>query len=164
MKHYVLDACTVINLYNAEILEDVLLLGGISFYIGDLVLDECSKNTDQSQCFNLLINDGKLNFLNDKLELSELLQVKELFFLGIGESESIALAYKFNFNIATDDKKARSASRIQLGEDRLSGSIYFIKQLIIDGVIECNRGLFLIQLMKSRGGFLPNVNRNYLCD
>lgn len=163
MKSFILDTCTIINLYNAGILSAVLELNGIDFHIGELVLDECSKNLDQKSFIERCINSGCL-YLIEELPLDEILLIKNKYILGIGESESLALALKHGINIATDDKKARTISSKLLGKERLSGSIYFIKSLIQEGKIDCDKGLLLIDIMKKSGGFLPKMHRNSLCD
>lgn len=163
MKFVVLDSCALINLLNADILKKVFKLSDHVFYIGELVRDECYIVEDQKEIIESQINKGLLKVLEGQISFKEFKAIKDKFGLGDGETESIALSKKLNFHIATDDKKARNSAMEEVGEDFLCGSLYLLKQMIRQGIISCTEGLVLYKLMKIKGGFLPNVDINYLC-
>ncbi len=163
MSEVVLDSCTLINLINANVLMRVCSLNDYSFFIGELVYEECCEVDEQKVIIDTFIDTRKITILKNKISISEFKDIKNSYSLGNGESESIALAKKFNYVVATDDSKARNSAMKEVGRTKLCGSIFLLRELVQRGIVTCVEAQSLQNKMKSLGGFLPKVDPNYLC-
>ena len=159
----VLDACSIINLFNGGCFDKVLGLNH-SFYIGDMLLDQEIVPDFQKVILQALIDKNKIQILPSNLSLAEYLQFKNKYNLGIGETECLALCKNNGYNICTDDKKARECSGVELGQSKVVGSLFLLKESVKAAILNCVEAIDSYKLMRKKGGFLPtNMDQNYFC-
>ena len=151
----ILDACSAINLECGEVLSIVLDVPGYEFFIGPEVLSECGKDSQVYQ----MIESGKLVALpDDELLLSRLQALIEELDLGIGETECIMFAdLDAKLHICSDDRKARRVASQRLGADRVIGSLALLKRCVAMASLTKEQALQSVNLMKSKGAFLPEL-------
>jgi predicted nucleic acid-binding protein len=160
----ILDACTIINLLNGQVLQDILSIPQIGIYIGDNFVDkEISLNLSQKIIVESLIDAQKIVLLESDITLSEFTQLKKRYDLGNGETECIALCKKHGYYVATDDWKARNAAAIELGDSKVIGSLFLLRETVRKKIISCSTAKQSYLLMKQRGGFLPKIDEEYFC-
>ena len=160
----VVDACTLINLINGQVLQEVPLLSSHNIYVSDNLLDQEILNQSQKIFIEFLISENKIILLEFDLLLSDFTALKLKYDLGDGETESIALCKKHHFLIASDDFKARKCAIKELGEERIVGSLYFLRELVRQNFISCEDAKISFKAMKRKGGYLPKINDNYFCE
>jgi predicted nucleic acid-binding protein len=159
----VLDACTLINLINGEVLQKIILLPRFIFNVSDNLLDQEILDQAQKLYIEVLLNDGHLKLLESNVTLSEFTNLKNEYDLGDGETECLALCKKNNLHFASDDFKARKCGVKELGEQRVVGSLFFLRESVANQVLTCDEAKNGFALMKSKGGYLPKVDEAYLC-
>ncbi|MGC1105481.1 MAG: hypothetical protein WA876_03005 [Candidatus Acidiferrales bacterium] len=157
----ILDASSSINLYRCELLEIVLKLAsfGFVFYIGCIVKNECGG---LDGFLDLHAAQGSLAILpDDTLTPVEFAEVLNLYDLGLGETECIALAKQRELSVCTDDKAARKAAVQHLGEERAFGSLRLLRTCVCQGLLASQDAFLAYEMMKARGAFLPEVPLSY---
>lgn len=157
----VLDTCSIVNMTNSNGHELICSLP-YKFYIGPIVYGECTKQP----CPELeqLILEGKIIVLNGNIfpvSLFASLSIK--YNLGDGETECICYGKALNYNVCSDDKRARNSITEELTSDYLVGSIGLLRIATEKVLIDCTQAYGMYQIMKSRGAFLPNLTANYFC-
>ena len=149
----VVDASTLINLANGEVLSKVLQLPGFFFHVSSVVRRE-SKTI--AEAIDAAVASGCLILVDDSLiSVSEFKRAKRELKLDDGETECILAAQALGCVVASDDKAARKCICDILGEDRLSGSIRLLRCAIAHGLINRKQAFDAYLLMRERGGFLP---------
>jgi predicted nucleic acid-binding protein len=152
----IIDTATLINLNNSKAIDFLCQLKSFCFYIGNIVLSECHNELcDKISNMECLIK----NF--GEIPLEYYISILEEFNLGSGESECLCYGKLYNFSICTDDKKARRVGTRLLGESRVIGSIGLLKELNKQSIISREESYFYYLKMKSHGGFLPEIERNF---
>jgi predicted nucleic acid-binding protein len=63
--------------------------------------------------------------------------------------------------MASDDKKARNAATIELGEARVTGSLGLLRSAVISRLISPEEAFSSYRKMIDGGGFLPRVDQNF---
>ncbi len=135
----ILDASTLLNLANGEVLSKVLRLPGTSFQVSG-------------------VEAGRLALVDDKLiSVSRFLRAKAEWQLDNGETECILAAAEVGCSVACDDKAARKVIARVLGESRVTGSIGLLREAVQAGLLTQAEAFAAYQLMRQRGGFLPAV-------
>lgn len=160
----VLDACSIINLINGGVLHRIALIPGYKIYIGDHLLEQEILNPAQKIIVESLILNGKLILLESDITLSEFTSLKIKYNLGDGETECIALCKKHDFNIVSDDSKARKSSIKELGTQRVYGSLFILRESVRANLLSCEEAKKVFAMMKIKGGFLPDINDDYFCE
>jgi hypothetical protein len=160
----ILDACSIINLINGDIIEHVLKLPDFNFYVGEDLLEEELLNSEQKTVIEQLLQSGILNVVDYSVSIAEYNEIRMRFGLGYGETICIAQCRALNFFMLTDDRKAKICAKQELDNSRVFGSLYIIRQLFRAELISCDAALESFVKMRSRGGFLPNMDRSYFCD
>lgn len=151
----VVDACTLINLANGEVLSEILQLPGIEFQVSAIVRRE---SRTISEAIDVAVGSGRLALVDDALiSVGDFIRVKSELELDDGETECILAAQALACTIACDDGAARKAIVELLGEARLIGSIGLLRMAITAGLINQERAIESYQLMRQRGGFLPSI-------
>jgi len=156
-----LDACTLINLINGKVLQKITETPNIHLFVGDNLLDQEILNHAQNILLESLISDGKIQVLESSVTISEFLALKTKYDLGDGETETIALCKEHNNYFASDDKKARKCAGKELGQDKVVGTLFLLKQTVKQSMIEANEAFESLQLMRQKGGFLPDIELDY---
>lgn len=157
----IVDTSSTINLYNGGLLELVLGLSSFSyvFHMGLIVKGECGE---LGVYLDRQAIDGRLVFLEDPaLSVDEFTSVLELYDLGPGETECIALAKCNDFTVCTDDKAARKAAASHLGAERVCGSLALIRECVCRRRLSSHEALVGYETMKLRGAFLPALEQTY---
>lgn len=152
----VVDASTLINLANGEVLSKVLLLPGLSFHVSAVVRRE-SKTI--AEAIDVAVAAGRLLLVDDSLiSVRQFKRAKSEMGLDDGETECILAAQALGCVVACDDGAARKIICGMLGEERLSGSIGLLRTAIREGIIHKAHALEAYRLMRERGGFLPDLS------
>ncbi|MGK6308656.1 hypothetical protein [Variovorax sp. DT-64] len=151
----ILDASTLLNLANGEVLSKVLRLPGTSFQVSGVVRDE---SRTVAQAIDAAVAAGRLALVDDKLiSVSRFLRAKAEWQLDNGETECILAAAEVGCSVACDDKAARKVIARVLGESRLTGSIGLLREAARAGLLTQAEAFAAYSLMRERGGFLPTV-------
>jgi predicted nucleic acid-binding protein len=155
MKLVCTDACCAINLIKGEAIELMADLRSIKLCMQGLVEDEIGESFASIAS---LAARGKFSLVSgDKILASEVGSVANRYNIGLGESECIVIGRNLNCNIASDDRKARSAAHSELGKDRVTGSVGLLKTAIVDGLVTQKQAFEIYQKMVDGGGFLPKL-------
>jgi predicted nucleic acid-binding protein len=157
----ILDSSSTISLHNGGLLKTVLQLTSTDFvfHIGTVVRDECG---DLRQVLDQQSAEGRLVILpGNTLTAAQFNVVLELYELGLGETECIALAEQQSLVVCTDDKAARKAAIQHLGKDRAVGSLRLIRECVCARHITTRDAFACYETMKSRGAFLPDIVATY---
>ncbi len=158
------DASSIINLINGKVIDKVFDVQGFSFSISPIVYDETYITDYQKQELDFYIGNNKLCFLDTDVDLEMFLNYRDKLNLGAGEIECLLIA-KTNpeYCISCDDKNARRKLKIELGETSITGSLFLLREMVRQGILVCEEAILSFLLMKKKGGFLPNINEEYLC-
>jgi len=157
----ILDASSSINLHRGGLLEAVLSLSSFAFtfYVGCIVKGECG---DLQEWLTAQAARGRLVILpDDTLSPQEFADVLNLYDLGLGETECIALAKQQGLCVCTDDKAARRAATEHLGDGSVVGSLRLIRECVCQGLLTAQAAFLAYQAMKDRGAFLPPIADSY---
>jgi predicted nucleic acid-binding protein len=150
----ILDACTLINLVNGEVLAMVLGLPDDEFLVSPMVRDESSSI---AQAVDHAVQSGRLGYVDDDIiPANEFARAKREMRLGNGETECILAAERLGCHIACDDHQARLRATERLHDaDRVTGSIGLLRRLCGANLMTPEQVLAAYNLMRSRGGYLP---------
>ena len=155
----VVDACTLINLANGEVLSKLLQLPDLTFQVSAVVRGE-SKTI--SAAIDVAVSSGRLQIVDDSLiSVSDFRRAKSEMGLDDGETECVLAAKALGCFVACDDGAARKVISGKLGEERLSGSIGLLRRAVSEGMIDSRQAFTAYKLMRERGGFLPDLSPNY---
>lgn len=151
----ILDASTLINLANGEVLTVVLSVPSVRFLLSSAVREESKSIVN---AIDIAITSGMLGQVNDDLiSLDAFQAAKQQTGLGDGETECILAAGQMGCHLACDDMAARSAAAKALGADRVRGSIGLLQMAVDAGLLGSEAAFQAYELMKARGGFLPEL-------
>lgn len=151
----ILDASTLINLVNGEVLGKVLALPGLTFQVSAEVRRE---SRSIARAIDSAVHTQKISLVNDSLiSASEFAVAKAEMNLDDGETECILAANKIGAAVATDDRAARTQTERKLGKTRLSGSVGLLQKAVGAGLLSSADAFAAYTLMKQRGGFLPDL-------
>lgn len=150
------DACSLINPYKGGVLDVVLQLEDHEFFVEGFV-DEESGSFLQSYYDQSLLT--KLSDAN--IPSSEFSAILSRYDLGFGETECIVFAKMNNTCVCSDDLKARRAAKSELGDSRVIGTLFLLRECVRHGVLtpDAARGAF--ELMRTKGAFLPDLQDDY---
>jgi predicted nucleic acid-binding protein len=125
--------------------------------LGPLVYSECG--TDCGIKIQEAVTNNNLTLLDDSgVKSSMFLELIERFRLGEGETECLALSMGTDFQICSDDRKARRICEIQIGEKRVTGSLGILREAVHLGLLTAEDAIQSYYKMKLGGGFLPNID------
>jgi predicted nucleic acid-binding protein len=152
----IIDACSLINLVNGNVLDIVLALPHHFYCLGSIVLSEAESAASQVED---QIAEGKLVCL-DPSEISAQLYLQNLyqFELGQGETECITYALTGNYCVCTDDMKARKVVQQLIGKKRLTGTPALMIEAVKLRLLTPQAANDAYALMIAKGGFLPALN------
>ncbi|MDJ1500328.1 hypothetical protein [Xanthocytophaga agilis] len=155
----VLDSSSIINLINGEVFYSIFSLKNFYFKIGPLVKEECEKHNELDDA----IAKELLELLPD-VSLQQFKLLKGKYNLGDGETECIINCMNnFSFYLSCDDSKARRDAAKEVSEERVKGTLFLLREMRIQNLLDCDGTIDRLQLMKSKGGFLPNKGKAYFC-
>lgn len=158
----VLDSSSVINLFNAGVLALLCQLEEHDFFVPPMVVGECYG--DCAIDLVALRDRGCLTFIDDDVvDADHYLALLEAHRLGAGETECMAVAAADDYNLCCDDRRAREAAAVLIGEDRVIGSLRILKWSVEISVMNCGAAFDAFETMKQKGGFLPEMPRSFFC-
>jgi predicted nucleic acid-binding protein len=157
-----LDSSSVINLFNAGVLALLCQLEEHDFFVPPMVVGEC-----HGECATDLIalrDQGCIDFVDDDIvDADHYLALLEEHRLGAGETECMAVAAAENYNVCSDDRRAREATAGLIGENRVIGSLRVLRWCVESVVIDCGAAFAAFQTMREKGGFLPDTPQAFFC-
>lgn len=156
---FVLDASTLINLANGQVLGVILSLPGSKFLMSNGVRGE-SKTI--ARAIDEAVASGLLALVDDSLIPAQLFaETKQRLNLDEGETECIIAADRMACGIACDDGAARLKAIKELGADRVIGSIGLLQMAQEAGTLAPHEALHAYREMVRHGGFLPALPDGY---
>jgi len=156
----ILDASTLLNLANGEVLSKILRLPDVTFQVSGVVRDE---SRTIAQAIDAAVEAGRLALVDDKLiSVAKFLRAKAEWQLDNGETECILAASAIGCAVACDDKAARTVISKTLGDSRLTGSIGLLREAVRAGLLTQAEAFAAYRLMRERGGFLPAIEPSEL--
>jgi hypothetical protein len=158
----VLDSCSLVNLINGDLVEEIIKIPNCNFLLGQIVYEECCEIESQKLIIDRAIELSKFKLVPD-VDIDQFIQIKQKYQLGDGETESIVNCFNNDFILSSDDLKARQCAVKELGTDRVIGCLYLTRETARNNIITCDEALNAYLIMKVKGGFLPIVDDNYFC-
>lgn len=150
------DACSLINLHKGGVLDLVLKLEDHDFFVEGFV-DEESGSFLQPY-----YEQGSLTKLSDeRVSSSTFSAMLSRYDLGFGETECIVFAMMDNTCVCSDDLKARKAAKSELGDGRVIGTLFLLRECVRCGVLTSDAARGAYELMRSKGAFLPDLEDDY---
>ena len=149
----VLDASTLINLANGEVLDTVLNIPDVEYHVSTVVRQE---SRTVARAIDDAVAARRLSLVDDTLiSIVSFAEIKERYNLDDGETECLLAAQAMDCWVACDDAAGRAAVGAVLGGARLKGSIGLLKMAITAGLITSGEAFTAYTLMRNRGGYLP---------
>jgi predicted nucleic acid-binding protein len=151
-----IDACSLINLHKGDVLEIVLRLPTHEFFVGVFVQEECGP------FLKPFLESGLLEELPDqRMSAAAFSEILARYDLGFGETECIVFAAQDGIAVCSDDAKARRSAQTELGEGRVTGTLFLLKECVKDGALTSHGALVAYEQMRARGAFLPDLPDGY---
>ena len=151
-----IDACSLINLQKGDVLEIVLRLPAHEFFVGAFVQEECGP------FLKPFLESGLLKELSDqRMSFAAFSEILARYDLGFGETECIVFAALDAMAVCSDDAKARRSAQAELGENRVTGTLFLLRECVKDGALTSHGALVAYEQMRAKGAFLPDLPDGY---
>lgn len=152
----VLDASTLINLDNGDVLAVVLSLPSRTFQISPEVMRESRTVADGIKA---AVERGDIDWVDDTaIDAEEYEDALAIWELGPGETECILAAKALGCLVACDDGAARKVIKREIGVPRMTGTVGLLRETVVAGLITADEAFEAYQQMKRMGGFLPTLS------
>lgn len=152
----VLDASTLINLDNGDVIAEVLSLPGRTFQISPEVLRE---SRTVAKAVKAAVGRGDIDWVDDTaIDAKEYENALAVWELGPGETECILAAKALGCSVACDDGAARKVIECEIGVSRMTGTVGLLREAVAAGLITAEEAFNAYQQMKRLGGFLPKLS------
>lgn len=152
----VLDASTLINLDNGDVLTEVLSLPHRTFQISPEVLRE---SRTVAKAIKVAVERGDIDWVDDTaIDAEEYEDALAVWELGPGETECILAAKALGCSVACDDGAARKVIEREIGVPRMTGTVGLLREAVVAGLITAEQAFEAYQQMKRLGGFLPKLS------
>lgn len=152
----VLDASTLINLDNGDVLAEVLSLPGRTFQISPEVLRE---SRSVAKAIKAAEERGDIDWVDDTaIDAEEYEDALSVWELGPGETECILAAKAQGCSVACDDGAARKVIEREIGVPRMTGTVGLLREAVVAGLVTAEEAFEAYQQMKRLGGFLPTLS------
>ncbi|RZK44849.1 MAG: hypothetical protein EOO61_02260 [Hymenobacter sp.] len=161
--NYILDNCSLVNLFNCGMLEKCIECLAHNFFVTPIVYHkECTTCTFELE---RLVLEDRIYLLDFIPDIQEFANLGNECGIDDGECEAILACLHHGYALASDDKAARKCATKKIGQTRLIGSIGLIKQLVAIGEIECPQAVDAFNSMSVAGAFLPKGKppNEYIC-
>lgn len=147
----------------AEVLDAVLGLECHTFSIGPLVEGECGSD---SPIMAAALASGALHRIDDEaISATAFTELLVFYELGDGETECLALADSNPvLVICSDDGAARAAATARFGAERVIGCLFLLRDCVRNQILTVEQAQLTYQLMRLRGGFLPDLSNDYFAN
>ena len=151
----VLDASTLINLANGEVLASVLSLRGRKFQVSQVVL---SESRTVAIAIREAVRRGDLEWVHDEaIDADDFELALEEWGLGPGETECLLAAKSLGCSVACDDGAARTRIEREIGAARMTGTVGLLRDAVAAGILTPEAAFGAYQQMKRLGGYLPHL-------
>jgi len=151
-----IDACSLINLEKGGVLDVVLNLEDHDFSVEGFVDEESGP------FLKPYYEQGLLVKLSDERVPSSVFSVLlARYDLGYGETECIVFAMIDKSCVCSDDLKARKAAKSELGDGRVVGTLFLLRECVKRGVLIPDAARKAYELMRTKGAFLPDLQDDY---
>jgi predicted nucleic acid-binding protein len=151
----IFDACALFNLVHGEVFEVIVGMLDPLPCFGPQVRSECRSI---GSVLDLAFGASRIELLDDAvLPASLFFQLLERYELGAGETECLAFASVQPLLICSDDRRARNVTTRELGEGRVIGTLGLLIRATELSVLTPNAAIAAYELMRRRGGFLPDI-------
>ncbi len=152
----VLDASTLINLDNGDVLAEVLSLPSKTFQVSPEVVRE---SRTVAKGIKAAVELGDINWVDDtSIDAEEYEEALSIWELGPGETECILAAKALGCLVACDDGAARKVIEREIGVSRMTGTVGLLREAVIAELITAEDAIEAYQQMKRLGGFLPTLS------
>lgn len=151
----IIDASTLINLVNGEVLLRIFHLPTTRLLISGMVIEESKtiasvvKGATAAGFLNLV--DG------DLISMSDFTKAKAELNLGDGETECILAAALIPCHFACDDRAARKSAKKKLDPATVTGSIGLLQMAVKAGLLTPVEAIASYAKMIDHGGYLPSL-------
>ncbi len=158
----IIDACSIINLSNANALDVTCRLARCRFWVCPGVIIEC--RAELAARLFALNAEGAIGFITDEeIPATRVLELLDQYGLGAGETESIAACEARNYALCSDDGPARRLAGRLLGPSCVTGSVRLLRWCVEEQLVQCEVAFRLFGIMLARGGFLPAMRQDFFC-
>jgi hypothetical protein len=158
----IIDACSLINLNNADVLAVTCRLARCRFWVCPGVIIEC--RAEMVARLFALNAEGVIGFIDDgQMPATRILELLDQYGLGPGETESIAACEVFGYGLCSDDGPARKLAGRLLGPPRVTGSLRLLRWCVEEQLVMCEAAFSLYGIMRACGGFLPSMRQDFFC-
>jgi|ERR1700722_274216 len=151
-----IDACSLINLHKGGVLDVVLKLEAHEFFVGAFVEEESGPFLQPYYERSLLT---KLS--DQKVSSSAFYEILSRYDLGFGETECIVFAVMDKMSVCSDDLKARKAATSELGDGRVIGTLFLLRECVKSEVMTPGDARGAYEQMRTKGAFLPDLQEGY---
>jgi len=160
LSEIILDASSIINLSKGDVVAKVVRLQAIHLFVGPLVIQECLGRIAE---LNVALEAKQVQQLDDSLlPAKAFFELREKHRLGNGETECLAFAVRLtNLLICTDDKAARIVAASTVGENRVVGSLFLLRECVRESILEKSEAALVHETMRLRGAFIPPLPTKY---
>lgn len=136
----------------------MLALQDWAFFIGPIVRGEVVQ---LKEVVDGCVTNNTLNALpDDGLLFDDVADFADQRNLGFGESECILFCVGRNgLNLCSDDRKARSVAAAVIVAERILGTADLVKERVRQGILTPQDAFAAYEVMRSRGAFLPALER-----
>lgn len=154
----ILDACSIINLTNSNYFDIILRLPERKWFVGQIVYEECNSGKNLLPELEQAIEDGYIILLSgEDIDALNYLHLLESYHLGDGETECLAYSLEKGFIVCSDDGKARKIISMELGIDKVIGSLGLMKEAVEENLLTTDKAKSAYETMLRKGGFLPDI-------
>jgi predicted nucleic acid-binding protein len=151
-----IDACSLINLHKGGVLDVVLQLKDHEFFVDGFV------DQESGSFLQPYYEQGLLTKLSDEnVPSSAFSAILSRYDLGFGETECIVFAKMDNTCVCSDDLRARKATKSELGDGRVIGTLFLLRECVRSGVLTPDAARGAYELMRTKGAFLPDLEDDY---
>ena len=124
-------------------------------------MTESQSYSLQKDRIEWMLSNGMLRKYETVYTTDAFLAMKRAYSLGDGETECLVICTCTEFLLGCDDRKARECAIQIIDSNRVHGSLYILKEAVISGTISSTEAWDAYLMMKSQGGFLPELSNKY---
>lgn len=169
-NNLIIDACVLINLLASGVIEQILRIAAQDLNICVLVRNESIFLRNEADLTELIpidiqpyIDNGLINICDLETDEEQELFVNLAAKLDDGEAMSIAIALSRNWDVATDDKKARRIflENVQTNQELTSTSSLIRQWVETENISENEVKSILLKIEKSARFYPADSDANY---
>ena len=151
----IFDACALFNLVHGEVFGVIVGMLDPLPCLGPQVR---SESRSIASVLDQALGASRIELLDDAvLPPSLFFELLERYELGAGETECLAFASVQPLLVCSDDRRVRNVTTRELGEGRVIGTLGLLVRATDLSVLTPDAAIAAYELMRRRGGFLPDV-------